>query len=103
MAVWPDCWGVSIRVTQERLAHVLGHPEMVGEEAHIAETLVQPEVVIQSRSDPDVRLYHRRYRSPAVGEKYLCAVVKWRGDDAFLITAFFTERPKRGEVLWKSG
>ena len=103
MPVWPDCWGVRIRVTEERLAHVLEHPEMVGEEAHIAETLAQPVVVIQSGSDPDVRLYHRLYSASAVGQKYLCAVVKWRSDDAFLITAYFTDRPKRGVVLWPSG
>ena len=73
---------------------------MVGEEARIAEALAQPDVVIQSTSDPDVRLYHRRCSTSAVGEKYLCAVVKWRRDDAFLITAYFTERLKRGAVLW---
>ncbi len=73
---------------------------MVGEEQHIAETLAEPDVVIQSRSDPEVRLYHKLYDHPLVGAKYLCAVVKWRDDDAFLITAFFTDRPKRGPVLW---
>lgn len=57
-------------------------------------------VVIQSRSDSEVRLYHRLYRSNTVGEKHLCVVVKWRRDDPFLITAFFTDRPKRGAVLW---
>ncbi len=76
---------------------------MVGEEAHIAETLAQPVVVIQSRSDPDVRLYYRLYSTSAVGQKYLCAVVKWRRGDAFLITAYYTDQPKQGAVLWPSG
>ncbi|HEU4760185.1 MAG TPA: hypothetical protein VFT91_09430 [Dehalococcoidia bacterium] len=87
-------------MTEERLAHVLGHPEMVGEEVHIEETLRDPDVVIQSRSDPEVRLYHRLYQTAALGQKYLCAVVKWRSDDAFLITAYFTDTPKRGTQLW---
>lgn len=51
-------------------------------------------------SDPEVRLYHRFYEESAVGAKHLCAVVKWHGDDAFLITAFYTDHPKRGTVLW---
>jgi len=75
--IWTDCWAVSIRVTDERLAHLTGeHPEMVREEQHIAETLAEPDVVIQSESDPEVRLYHRLYSVPLLGEKHLCAVVK---------------------------
>ena len=103
MPVWPDCWGVPIRVTEERLTHVLEHPEMAREEPRVAETLAQPDVVIQSVSDPEIRLYHRFYKSSAVGAKHLCVVVKWRSDDAFLVTAYYTGRPKRGAVLWTSG
>ena len=56
MPTWPDCWGESIQVTRERLAYLmLEHPEMVAEEARIAETLLAPEVVIRSESDPEVR------------------------------------------------
>jgi len=76
---------------------------MVGEEARVAETLIRPDVVVQSRSDPEVRLFHRFYEASAVGAKYLCAVVKWRSNDAFLITAYYTDRPKRGTILWTSG
>ena len=102
MPVYHDCWDVPIRVTEERLAHILEHPEMEGQETRIAETLRQPEVVVQSNTDPDVRLYHRSYDTATLGRKYLCAVVKWRRDDAFLITAYFTDRTKRGVVLWPS-
>ena len=102
MPAWPDCWGRAIRITDERLAHVLTHPEMAREEVRIAETLARPDVVVQSGSDPEVRLYHRYYETSLVGAKHLCVVVKWRSDDAFLITAFFTDRPKRGSVLWTS-
>jgi molybdopterin synthase catalytic subunit len=73
---------------------------MVNAEARIEEALRQPDTVIQSRSDLEVRLYHRFYAQTPVGAKYLCAVVRWRSDNAFLITAYFTDRPKRGAVLW---
>jgi len=67
MQVWADCWGVGVRVTDERLNHVLDHPEMAGQQARIAETLAAPDVVVQSVSDPEARLYHRFYPTSAVG------------------------------------
>ena len=101
MPNWRDCWGVPIRVTDERLRHLVEeHPEMVGEEERIAETLLAPEVVVQSESDSEVRLYHRLYKHPIIGEKHLCAVVKWHEEDRFLLTAHFTDKVKRGAVLW---
>lgn len=54
-----------------------------------------------SVSDSTVRLYYRFYRQTRVGDRYLCAVVKLRReDDAFLITAYLTDRVKRGVQLW---
>ncbi len=73
---------------------------MVGQESRIAHTLAEPDSVVQSSMDPDVRLYHRFYLDTSVGAKHLCVVVKWRNEDAFLITAYFTDRRKRGMVLW---
>lgn len=88
-------------MTDERLAHLMEeHPEMVGQEPRLAETLAEPDVVIQSESDPEVRLYHRVYHHAIVGQKHLCVVVKWRSDDRFLLTAHFTDKVKRGSVLW---
>jgi len=100
MLIWRDCWSMSIRVTDERLAHVLEHPEMAGQQAALAETLAEPHQVVQSRSDEDVRLYHRLCDDSPVGAKYLCVVVKWRSDDPFLVTAYFTDRVKQGTRLW---
>ncbi len=100
MEVWHDCWGVAVRVTEERLAHVLEHPEMAGEKRRIEETLARPDVVVQSQSDADVRLFHRFYETSRIGSKYLCAVVKWSDEDAFLVTAYYTDQQKRGQILW---
>lgn len=95
--------GMPIRLTDERLAHVLDHPEMTGMEAAIDDTLLGPETVIQSQSDDQARLYYRSYRSTPVGEKLLCVVVKVpREDDAFVLTAYLTDKLKRGEVIWSA-
>ncbi len=99
MRIWRDCWDVPVRVTKGRLAHVSEHPEMRGQVEKISRTLTQPDVVIQSVSDPEVRLYYRGYETSELGTKCLCAVVKWRQDDASLVTAYFTDRPKRGARL----
>ena len=52
-----DASGRRIRLTRERLEHILLHPEMAELEAEIVESLRQPERVVQSLSDPEARLY----------------------------------------------
>lgn len=69
-------------------------------EAAIGETLLAPEIVIQSRSDGQARLYYRSYTGTPVGEKLLCVVVKVLRGDAFVLTAYLTDKLKRGEVIW---
>ena len=72
-------------------------------ETAIGETLLGPEIVIQSRSDERARLYYRSYTSTPVGEKLLCVVVKVpREDDTFVLTAYLTDRLKRGEIIWSA-
>lgn len=107
-----------MRLTDERLRHTLLHPEMAAmddAERRIALTLSDPEVVVRSRSDPEVELHHKRFASTPVSSKHLCVVVKrppggsaagpGRGSDpaaAFVITAYLTDAIKKGEVLWKA-
>ncbi len=88
MRLLTDHEGRSFRLTDERLAHLLEHPEMAGLESQIAETLSRPELVIQSNVDETVRLYYRRYRGTLVGDKYLCVVAKAVMSDAFVLTVF---------------
>ncbi len=69
MGVIVDHQGLAVRLTDERLAHILDHPEMVGLEAAISETLKHPALVIQSISDEAARLYYRFYSGTRVGDK----------------------------------
>jgi hypothetical protein len=101
MQILNDYRGVRIRLTDERLNHILEHPEMMQQEKSIIQTLKEPELVVQSKSDENVRLYYRSYQKLSIGDKYLCVVVKTRDEDVFIVTAYFTDRPKRGTVLWK--
>ena len=97
-----DFQGEPVRITDERIRHVLDHPEMTGLESEIEGVLTAPDVVIRSRADPDVRLCCRFLRGTAVGDKHLCVAVKSAPGGAFMLTAYLTNRPKRGEVLWRS-
>ncbi len=49
-----DYSGREIRLTNERLDHILEHPEMSRLEGAIGETLANPQQVVQSRSDSEV-------------------------------------------------
>jgi hypothetical protein len=97
-----DFRGLPIRLTDERLAHILEHPEMEGLEAAIEEALLHPERVIESFSDAEARLYYRFYTGTRVGDKYLSVVVKVREADAFVLTAYLTDKIKKGVQIWPS-
>ena len=102
MAVLTDYQNRPVRLTDERLAHILLHPEMVGMEAAIIETLQHPQLVRESKSDDAINLFYRFYTETAIGDKWLCIVVKYLPTDAFIITAYFTDKPKKGVDLWHS-
>ena len=100
MIVLLDYQGLPIRLTMERRLHILEHPEMQLLEPAIGRTLAHPDRVIQSFSDPAVRLYHRYYETTPVGSKHLCVLVKVLPGDAFVVTAYLTDSVKKGTVLW---
>jgi len=100
MKMLPDCFGRQVRLTDERLAHILERPEMKDMGAAIGRVLRQPEQVRRSRSDAGVRLFYDFCAQTIVGGKWLCVVVKYEENDAFVVTAYLTDKPKAGEDLW---
>jgi hypothetical protein len=100
MDLLTDFEGRSIRLSDERWQHICQHPEMAGMRQPIEETLKWPEAVVQSAADPGARLYYRFYHRTVVGGKHLCVVVKLLEADAFVVTAYLTDRVKKGEMIW---
>ncbi len=90
-----DYRGRAVRLTEERWAHILAHPEMAGQRERLIETLVQPDLVIATVKDEMVHTYHRLYESTPVTRKFLVVAVKMERDDAFVLTAYFTSRVKK--------
>ncbi|HEV2177131.1 MAG TPA: hypothetical protein VGW33_08015 [Terriglobia bacterium] len=95
-----DFEGRPIRLTDERWRHICEHPEMGDMRDSLDETLRLPDVVVESVGDPDAWLYYRFYHRTLVGGKYLGVVVKFPKADAFVVTAYVTDRVKKGNVLW---
>jgi hypothetical protein len=100
VALLSDYAGRQIRLTEERWAHISEHPEMAGMRPALEETLRAPEDVVVSLSDPAVQLYYRFYGRTMVAEKFLCVVVRFSTEDAFVVTAYLTDRVKKGKVVW---
>jgi hypothetical protein len=100
MKLLHDYTGRTVRLTDERLKHVLEHPELAQLEEELAIVLRTPDEVRRSKSDAAVELAYRHYVGTMVGDKWLCVVSKYSEDDAFVITAYLTDALKSGEVLW---
>jgi hypothetical protein len=74
MEVIRDCFGSSVRLTTERLAHILEHSELAGMEDEIKQVLEVPSEVRSSRVDDDAKLFYKFYPRTQVGGKWLCIV-----------------------------
>lgn len=59
-----------------------------------------PSGTLDHPPDPEARLYYRYYVGTVVGDKFLCVVVKLGEADAFVVTAYLTDRVKKGEQIW---
>src|SRR5579863_10445848 len=100
MKVLADCFGRDVRLTDERLGHILEHPEMKGLIGAVERVISQPQIVRRSKWDAQVRLFYEFQPQTLVGGKWLCVVVKYTDVDAFVVTAYLTDKPKFGEDLW---
>ena len=91
----------AIRLSEERRTHILEHPEMSGQFEWIKETVATPDFVVATFVDPSVYVYHRFYPQTPVTRKYLLVAVKITTNDAFVLTAFFSSRSKKGVTVWQ--
>ena len=102
MTTMKSVQGVPIRLSNERLAHIVRrHPELAGEEAKIEETVHSPDSVQEGDAGSLIALRH--YEKTSMNAKY-CAVVykEESATDGFVLTAYLTRRPaKSRRVLWK--
>lgn len=90
--------GVSIRLTDERWAHITEeHCEIAGLRSEVLETVLQPERILVGGDGELIAL-----RELEQG-KYLVVVYREQVDDGFIITAFVTRRERslsKRRQLW---
>ena len=102
MRWFKDLYDRNVLLTDERLEHFENdHPEMASQIDKVSETLSQPEIVVRSKTDSEAELFYRHYLTTPIGEKYMCVVLKVKVDDVFILTAYFTDAIKKGDVLWE--
>ena len=97
-----DIVGRRIQLTEEGWAHIIGRRRYMADFRNgIGETLREPEEIRRSNSVPETtRLYYKGYYGTNVGDKWVCVVVKVLPDEAFIVSAYVTDRIKEGELLW---
>lgn len=99
MRVFWNFEATPIRLTNERVAHILArHEGRILDE--ISDALLYPDLVIESLSDSQVWLYRRRVDQSAGRTKRIRVVVKHARSDAFVLTAYPSDRLKRGRRVW---
>ncbi len=79
---------------------VFFHPEVERKQDKIKKVLAKPEIVVEGATE-DTRICYRFYSSTLVSSKYLAVVIKVLDGEWFIITSYFTERVRRGKVLWR--
>ena len=100
MTLFTDYAGRNVRLTDERRAHLLSHPEMVILEPLLALAIASPVVVVRSRTDDSIFLYYRDTVTDQFSTKLLCVVIKHLPVDSFVVTAYLTDKIKSGEAIW---
>jgi len=86
-----DKSGRTVYLTDERLAHILKHPEMSDQTEQIKDALLQPDKITDVEYDPDVHFYYRYYKER---KEYLFVSVKYLNGEGYIITSFYTDKIK---------
>ena len=96
-----DLFKRKIILTEENRNHILSRLELLNQEEKIKETLLIPELLKKSVSDDKVIIYYKHYSKTPVTSKYMAVIVKITDKENFIISAYFTDRIKKGDLLWK--
>jgi len=75
---------------------------MEGENGKVLETITNPDII--QRGDRNELMALRFYEQTPLSPKYLVVVYREvSSTDGYIITAYFTNRIRRREVIWKRG
>lgn len=90
--------GQQIRTTKRHWDAIVGkHESVTGLEEQVKETLRNPAYVRLSKEDKAVYLYYAPY-----GGYFLCVVCRHLNGDGFIITAYLTDKIKKGVTVYET-
>lgn len=91
-----DKKGRKIHLTKERWKHITSssspHAYMTSYLEEIKQTLIKPEIIINSIYDNNKINYYKYYKK---NKKYLRIVVKYLNTKGFIVTAYFVKNIKK--------
>lgn len=100
MHVLMDFQDRAIRLTDERQKHIVEFTEPAADLSAIRSTLRQPDVMTEAFHHPELRLFYRIYSRRYPDERNFHVVVKVRGYDMLVVTAFFGKEVNWGGKRW---
>ena len=93
--------GRTIRLSEAQWHHItFFHPEIQDQQKKITQVIQNPKVVLEGATK-DTRICYRFYPSTPVTSKYLAVIIKLLNREGFIITSYFTQRMRKGVVLWR--
>jgi hypothetical protein len=95
--------GILIRLTDERMAHIISnHPEVINQVPGIIETIERPDLLLGGDYSEMIAIKLFK-KTPVTENKFLAVVYKEKSStDGFILTAYFCScYNKRRKVLWK--
>ena len=92
--------GKTIRLEEKIMAHILEHPEMRSQLNRIKETATKPDEIHKSIRVENVVLFYKFFERTPVGKKYMVVVAKLDNDEYSIVTAYYTDRVKEGDLIW---
>ena len=97
--------GGEVEWTEERAHHVATrHPELIPVHVdRVGAALADPDEVIRDREYPNTRLFSRQFEDLMDGKSVVVALVSTPTPDVrhWIVTAWVTGRPPKGDVEWK--
>ncbi len=100
MTVLMDFQDRAVRLTEERQNHIAQADDPDLWEKAISDTLGKPDEVIETFHHPELRLFYRVYSRAAAGRQNFYVIVKVRGFDMLIVTAFFGKDLSWGGTQW---
>ena len=90
--------GQKIHIIKSYWAYIVEkkHPSVAKQEKFVLKTLTDPDTIKSSQKDSKVWLFYRKQKSV-----YLCVVVKVLDSKGFIITIYFTNKTKKGEIIYQ--